>query len=70
MLFMYTDGLIEIENEEGAMYDLDSLQQSLKSAPTDNPKGLSDYILREADQFRGKQPYPDDMSLLTCKFIG
>ena len=26
MLFMYTDGLIEIENDEGAMYDLESLQ--------------------------------------------
>ena len=32
MLFMYTDGLIEIENGEGEMYDLKSLQRSLENA--------------------------------------
>ena len=70
ILFMYTDGLIEIENEEGAMYDLESLQRSLENAPKENPQDLSKYILHEADQFRGQQPYPDDLSLLVCKFIG
>ena len=69
MLFMYTDGLIEIENEQGEMYDLNSLQETLQASSLKSPSKIAKHVLKEADSFRGEQPYPDDLSLLVCKFL-
>ena len=69
MLFMYTDGLIEIENEQGEMYDLNSLQETLKASSIKSPDKIAKHVLMKADSFRGEQPYPDDLSLLVCKFL-
>ena len=69
MLFMYTDGLIEIENEQGEMYDLNSLQETLQVSSIKSPDKIAKHVLKKADSFRGEQPYPDDLSLLVCKFL-
>ena len=69
MLFMYTDGLIEIENEQGEMYDLNSLQETLQASSIKSPDKIAKHVLMKADSFRGEQPYPDDLSLLVCKFL-
>jgi len=68
-LVCYTDGVVEIENENQEEFGYDRIAQILK-----NERGLDDMeklvnkVISELDNHRGQNPYFDDTALLCCKF--
>jgi len=68
-LVCYTDGVVEIENENQEEFGYDRITEILN-----NEKNLNDMeelvtrIITELDNHRGQNPYFDDTALLCCKF--
>ncbi|MEQ9466671.1 MAG: PP2C family protein-serine/threonine phosphatase [Ekhidna sp.] len=66
-LFMYTDGLTETFNEKDEAFEFDRLIELLKE---DCPEDLSEHhseILQRLNDFRGNEPFHDDITMLTCR---
>lgn len=60
ILFLYTDGLVEIEDGD---FDLKSLKQTIENSITEN-EFISSMVLQEVEKFlKGKQPI-DDLTIL------
>lgn len=70
LVFCYTDGLIDFQNEQQEVLDADRLVSFVKQnhllSPVELNKALVDYIVF----FKGKKMINDDISLLTCKVFG
>jgi sigma-B regulation protein RsbU (phosphoserine phosphatase) len=70
LLFCYTDGLIDFQNEKNEVFDADRLVSFVREnyllSPLQFNKALMDYIVL----FQGKKMILDDISLLTCKVFG
>lgn len=68
-LVCFTDGLTELENEEGKHYSYERLRlftrQNYKLSPEVFNKSLYDQV----SKFKGSRLFTDDISLLTCKFL-
>ncbi len=65
----FTDGLTELENDEGKQYSFDRLrlftQKNYQLSPDVFIKSLNNQLAK----FKGGQLFNDDISLLTCKFL-
>ena len=65
----YTDGLTELEDDDGKQYSFDRLrlftQRNYQLSPEIFIKSLNDNLAK----FKGSQLFNDDISLLTCKFL-
>ncbi len=68
-LLMYTDGLTEIMNKEGAFFNINIIEQLLKEHCPLNSADVINLLLSEARDFAAKQDFVDDLTLLTCKFL-
>lgn len=69
-MYLYTDGLVEAENEEGLEFGLERLTDllaSMRSEPLDT--GL-DRVLRVVDDWTGPTPLVDDASILAIEVPG
>lgn len=67
LFFAYTDGLIETFNNKGEEFSLERVQQILKDSNQKDLKEIHITILRSLDKFRGKNPYRDDITMLSCR---
>lgn len=67
LLFCYTDGLTETANEAGAEFGLDMLKEYLEKNPTKDLKMIHQDIILMLDDFKGKNGYRDDITMLSCK---
>ncbi|MGB1248842.1 MAG: PP2C family protein-serine/threonine phosphatase [Chitinophagales bacterium] len=68
-LIMYTDGLSELENELGEMFDEDKLT-AYALAHQDLP--ITDFVetlVTSLEKYKGEMDYNDDVSILTCRFF-
>ncbi len=68
LLFTYTDGLTELRNPEGEMYEDDRLMQFIEEHHKMKPEALNEKLLGEIDEFKKDEQYVDDVSLLNCRF--
>lgn len=68
-LMCYTDGVVELENDEGKEYGTNKLIQYLKNSKAVGMKKLNEELAKELDNYREDQPYIDDIALLSCKFF-
>jgi sigma-B regulation protein RsbU (phosphoserine phosphatase) len=59
----YTDGLTDIENNQGKDYGRRRLADTMNNAPARAPDVLS-HILTDVEAFVGPAPQPDDLTLL------
>jgi len=70
LVFCYTDGLIDFQNDKDEVLDAEHLVSFVKQHHSLSPaafnKALVDYIVF----FQGKKMINDDISLLTCKVFG
>lgn len=68
LVFCYTDGLVDAENEENELFDVNRLVAFAEShhhlAPAVFNKKLVDTLI----QFKKQRTISDDISLLTCRF--
>jgi sigma-B regulation protein RsbU (phosphoserine phosphatase) len=67
MLFCYTDGLTETENEQGEEYGMQRLEDYLKINAWKDLKNIHQDIIINLDSFKGRNGYKDDITILSCR---
>ncbi|OHB33175.1 MAG: stage II sporulation protein E [Desulfuromonadaceae bacterium GWC2_58_13] len=67
ILLLYTDGITEAENREGAFFGEDRLCTILNENNHLPPQGIIDTLLDQARIFSGQQNFKDDVSLVVMK---
>jgi phosphoserine phosphatase RsbU/P len=65
----YTDGITEMENEEGEEYGEDRLVSFVQSYHTLGPEVFNKKLFEDISKFKGNRLFNDDISVLTCKFM-
>lgn len=68
LLVNYTDGLTDLENEEGLNYTLDNLRSYILDHREYSMKVFNNQLMKLIYAFKGNQAFIDDISILTCKF--
>ena len=69
LIVTFTDGLTDIQNEKGTYFDEQQLQAFVKQRYHLSAQSFNDDLLKEIEQFKGEQRYPDDFTVLTCKIF-
>ena len=67
MILSFTDGLAELQDENGNYFDDDKIESFVKEHESGCPNELNEELLNEIDRFRGGKEYSDDIAILTCK---
>lgn len=66
-LFTYTDGLTDVRNDAGEDFSEEKLITFLQKNIQLGAKELNTQLLEHVEIFREHQPFPDDITVLTCK---
>jgi phosphoserine phosphatase RsbU/P len=69
LVFTYTDGLTDIRNSNNEYFDDGLLTRFLLENASMDAKNLNTKLLDRVDAFRGKEDYPDDITVLTCRIF-
>ena len=70
IIFACTDGLSDVTNETGAYFDDTRINSVLQgSQQYISADQLNQAIINEMDIFRGTRPYPDDIAMLSLKYV-
>jgi sigma-B regulation protein RsbU (phosphoserine phosphatase) len=67
LLFFYTDGCVEAENEAGEMFGADRLEALLRSAATAQTIDLLAQVESEVNGFRGTREPFDDATMMSVR---
>lgn len=67
LLFCYTDGVTETENEQGEEFGIERLIEYLKKNRDKDLKKSHQDIIIDLDSFKGNKGYRDDITMLSCK---
>ena len=67
-LILYTDGVTELQNENGDQYGQVRFQQNLKSLKGLDPKEMVEKIEKSLQLFMGESAQNDDISILVFRF--
>ncbi|WP_018248903.1 PP2C family protein-serine/threonine phosphatase [Orenia marismortui] len=70
ILLIYTDGLIDIQNKLGERFTLNRLNQILIENNQLSAEDIKEKLVEEIYSFSEGIPFPDDISLIICKFLG
>jgi phosphoserine phosphatase RsbU/P len=68
-LVLYTDGVVELENETGVPFDVDGLLKVFKNFYPLKTDDLNDLVFSKLDEWKGKAKYVDDTAIFTCRFF-
>lgn len=68
-LICYTDGVTELENEDGKEFGLSKLELILVEKQNATMKELNEYVVNRLKKHKGKMGYVDDIALLSCRFL-
>jgi len=69
LLVLFTDGLVEQENENMEAYGSERLEVFLLTNKGLSTAELPAKILEDLDEFRGNTPLMDDTALVCCRFL-
>jgi phosphoserine phosphatase RsbU/P len=69
LLFSYTDGLTDIRNDADEDLSDELLEDFLCQHAHLPAKEINEKLLHFIDVFRGAQPYPDDITVLSCRIF-
>ena len=70
VIFACTDGLTDVTNEMGAYFDDARIGNVLQGAAQYiSASLLNEALITEMDIFRGTRPYPDDIAMLSLKYV-
>jgi sigma-B regulation protein RsbU (phosphoserine phosphatase) len=67
LIFSYTDGLTDVVNKSGEEFGEEKLIAFLRGHTEYGAKELNTKLLAHIEHYRERQPYPDDITVLTCK---
>jgi sigma-B regulation protein RsbU (phosphoserine phosphatase) len=68
-LVLYTDGVVELENEKGTQFGVDQLVKQVRSFASLKMEDMNDIIFSKLDAWKGSLPYVDDTAIFSCKFF-
>lgn len=68
LLVCYTDGLTDLENNDGKFFGLEALKEMIRDNRNLSPFELTTCVLRQLQMFKQDQPYKDDIAFLACRF--
>ncbi len=68
-LLLYTDGVVELENEEGEQYETERLIKTVKSFYPLSMDDVNAIIFGKLDEWRGSKNYVDDTAILSCRIF-
>jgi len=69
MIFCFTDGLIDLQNESGNFFGEERISSFVKKNHKQKPENFNHDLMNEINTFKGMQEYVDDIALLTCKIL-
>ena len=67
MIMSFTDGLADLKNGSGEYFEDKKIEAFIKKHSKLGAEEFNKQLLIEIDNFKGKQAYPDDIAVLTCK---
>ncbi len=67
LLFCYTDGLTETENEQDEEFGTERLHAYFDKHAGKDIRGIHKDILMSLDDFKGSNAYKDDITILSCR---
>lgn len=68
-LVMYTDGIIELENEKNEFFELERLARLIHAYYPLKMEDLNNLIFSKLDEWRGKRGFVDDTAIFSCRFF-
>jgi sigma-B regulation protein RsbU (phosphoserine phosphatase) len=68
MMFMFTDGLLEIMNEKRVQFGAEEFQRAIKNNSNLSPQAFVEAMLSAADAFSGGLYTDDDVTLLAFRY--
>ncbi len=69
LLLLYTDGVIEAENEQGEMFGEGRLIKMVKDNITQRPEDMIEHIFEQVRLFTGHHNFNDDVSLIVMRVV-
>ncbi len=66
-MVLYTDGIIEGENQEGEFYGEKRLRKVLQENSGESAEAIKKHILEDLHKFLGNRPQSDDIALIVIK---
>jgi len=67
ILMAFTDGLIDLQNDEGEYFDESNIGPFMKLHCDNNAEDFNRNLLNRLDEFKQQQDFPDDIAVITCK---
>jgi sigma-B regulation protein RsbU (phosphoserine phosphatase) len=68
-LVLYTDGIVELENEEGEQFGIEHLVANIELYSDLAMEDMNSIIFSKLEEWKGKQKYDDDTAIFSCKFF-
>ncbi len=68
-LVLYTDGVVELENEEEEFFGSDRLQKLIKSYYPLSMGDMNSLIFSKLDEWKGSLDLVDDTAIFSCRFF-
>jgi phosphoserine phosphatase RsbU/P len=63
-VLLYTDGLVEAKGADGEFFGSEGMYASMKSAPVGSSKAIIEALMKDVEQWLGKNPPSDDLTVL------
>ena len=67
LLFCFTDGLVDIQNEAGEYFEEERLKTFIKNHKDQSLNEFNNNLIETVEKFKGSRQYVDDIALLTTK---
>lgn len=68
-LVLYTDGVVELENEEDKQFGLENITKLVHMFYPLKMEDLNNLVFSKLDEWRGKLDYVDDTAIFSCRFF-
>lgn len=69
VLFLYTDGVIEGTDKEGAMFAKKRLKQAIDASVAEGPEGVVQNVMKQFNAFQDGKGLDDDVTLVAVKVL-
>ena len=70
LLITYTDGLTDLESAAGETFEEEILYEFARRQRSRSAGSFNQNLLAKLEEFRQDNPYPDDLTILTCRIFG
>lgn len=69
LLCVFTDGITDIRDPEGSYFNEKILGEFAMSNSDLSATAFNEKLMTKVEKFKGEEEFPDDITVLTCKFL-